>query len=204
MRSRKSVNNKPTIKNSKRAKFNAKEYLSKNVINKEGKAVIPILLKNKEEMFNKHDPRGMTLSTDIREYIDEIAYDIPYGYEIVFEINCKGLKESDKMLIERVIKLYYGLEINGIEFDYRISRKRSDTLYILGVISTILMFISVTRFDAIYLELLFIAVWYCLWEAVDETIYTQSNLKYDRMDAEQIYQSTVTFVDSRQKKNEED
>ncbi|MCQ2748540.1 MAG: hypothetical protein MJ246_00565 [Clostridia bacterium] len=121
-------NSKKTIfRQNKRIKYNAKNYLKK-VINKNGEAVLPIKLNSKEEMFNKHDPRGLTLSEDIVNYIEEIAYDVPYDYDIVFEISCPGLSRIDKEKMTDVIKLYYGLEIAGIDEDLKITKRKSTTM----------------------------------------------------------------------------
>ncbi|MCQ2979482.1 MAG: hypothetical protein MJ245_06780 [Clostridia bacterium] len=182
------------FKKNKRMKFNAKEYLRKNVINKEGNAIIPIALKSKDEMYNKHDPRGITLSEDIRNYIDEVAYDIPYEYDMQFEIECKEkLNDEDKKNMERVIKLYYGLEITGVEQDLKISKKRSTFLFILAILSILACVFSFKYFDGIFLELALIALWFSLWEGIDEVFYEQADLKYDLADAEQLYRANVTF-----------
>lgn len=185
---------KTIFRQNKRIKYNAKNYLKK-VINKNGEAVLPIKLNSKEEMFNKHDPRGLTLSEDIVNYIEEIAYDVPYDYDIVFEISCPGLSRIDKEKMTDVIKLYYGLEIAGIDEDLKITKRKSTTMWIIAFISIFLMFASWRWMESSFMELLLIVVWFTVWEAIDEMIYTQSDLNYDRMDAEQIYSCKVTFSD---------
>lgn len=185
-------NNKTIFRQNKRIKYNAKNYLKK-VINKNGEAVLPIKLNNKEEMFNKHDPRGLTLSEDIVNYIEEIAYDVPYDNDIVFEISCPGLSRIDKEKMTEVIKLYYGLEIAGIDEDLKITKRKSRTMWVIAIISILLMFASWRWMESSFMELLLIVVWFTVWEAIDEQIYTQSDLNYDRMDAEQIYSCKVIF-----------
>ncbi|MCQ2911347.1 MAG: hypothetical protein MJ244_04075 [Clostridia bacterium] len=181
-------------KNKRAKKFNAKEYLKKNVINKDGKAVIPIHLKTKDEMYNKHDPRGITLSSDIRDYIDEVAYDIPYEYEITYEIQCdEKLTDEDKENMEKVVKTYYGLEIAGVEFDIKICKNRSNLLFAVSIISIILSAISFKYFDGLFLELILIALWFAIWEGIDVIFYDKGDLDYDLADAEQLYRGTVTF-----------
>lgn len=181
-------------KNKRVKKFNAKEYLKKNVINKDGKAVIPIHLKTKDEMYNKHDPRGITLSSDIRDYIDEVAYDIPYEYEITYEIQCdEKLTDEDKENMEKVVKTYYGLEIAGVEFDIKICKNRSNLLFAVSIISIILSAISFKYFDGLFLELILIALWFAIWEGIDVIFYDKGDLDYDLADAEQLYRGTVTF-----------
>lgn len=187
------TNSKKTIfRQNKRIKYDAKKYLKK-VINKNGEAVLPIKLNNKEEMFNKHDPRGLTLSEDIINYIEEVAYDVPYDNDIVFEISCPNLSRIDKEKMTDVIKLYYGLEIAGIDEDLKITKRKSTTMWIIAIISILLMFASYKWMDSSFMELLLIAVWFSVWEAIDEMIYTQSDLNYNRMDAEQIYSCKVIF-----------
>lgn len=183
-----------TFKKNKRAKFNSKEYLRKNVINKEGRAIIPIYIQNKNEMYNKHDLRGITLSSDIRDYIEEVAYDIPYDYEITFEIQCEEeLTDSDKENITKVLKLYYGLEMTGVDFDLGICKRRRNGLFAMSLVSIIAAAISWRYFDGLFLELVLIALWYAIWEGIDVTLYDQGDLIYDRLDAEQLYNAKVEF-----------
>lgn len=192
MSNNKSNSKKTIFRQNKRIKYDAKKYLKK-VINKNGEAVLPIKLNNKEEMFNKHDPRGLTLSEDIINYIEEVAYDVPYDNDIVFEISCPNLSRIDKEKMTDVIKLYYGLEIAGIDEDLKITKRKSTTMWIIAIISILLMFASYKWMDSSFMELLLIAVWFSVWEAIDEMIYTQSDLNYNRMDAEQIYSCKVIF-----------
>ena len=69
----------------RRIKYNEENYINKNyVVN--GKAVIPVLLDNIDDLFMKHDYKKYELSDDVCKYIEEIAYMIPMNMDIVIII----------------------------------------------------------------------------------------------------------------------
>ena len=70
------------IRKNRRIKYNEESYINKNYV-VDGRAVIPVLLENKNELFMKHDYKKYELSDEVCKYIEEIAYMIPMDMDIV-------------------------------------------------------------------------------------------------------------------------
>ena len=57
----------------RKIKYNEENYISNNyVVN--GKAVIPVLLEDVDDLFMKHDYKKKELSDDVCKYIEEIIH----------------------------------------------------------------------------------------------------------------------------------
>ena len=54
----------------KKIKFSEKDYVEKNYIRSDGKAVIPIDIKNLNDIYMRHDYKKLVLSDDITNYIN--------------------------------------------------------------------------------------------------------------------------------------
>ena len=90
----------------KKIKFREKDYVEKNYIRQDGKAVIPIHIKNMDFLYMKHDYKKLVLSDDIFDYIEEIASIIPFKYDIVLEFHCKELDIEEQGRIRKTCLAY--------------------------------------------------------------------------------------------------
>ena len=111
----KNINKKTRARKNRRIKYNEEHYINKNyIIN--GKAIIPVLLENTNDLFMKHDFKKFELSDDVCKYIEEIAYMIPFDYDIIIEIHCKKIDDignpGDLQL--RVISYPNGYETSNV------------------------------------------------------------------------------------------
>ena len=56
----------------KKIKFREKDYVERNYIREDGKAVIPISLDSLDNLYMKHDYKKLVLSDDVADYIEKL------------------------------------------------------------------------------------------------------------------------------------
>lgn len=174
-------------------KFNAKDYLKKKYINGEW-AIVPITLKSKEEFYNKYDATCCTISTDLCRYIDSCVYNIPLKYKIKLQIDCPDLTEEDKKTMEQAVKTHYGLIIYDNEIDLKTNAYKTSELMILGLIVLAVVYMFPNYIISYMQEVLMIAGWFAVWEAVDNYVYDRKKLKTDKENNIQMIESKLEFV----------
>ena len=94
----------------RKIKFSEDRYIEKFYMSG-SKAVIPVELKEAEDLYMKHDYLKMELSDSVCKYIEEIAYMIPMNTDIVIELHCPEVDEETKTKMIKAIKNNYGMEI---------------------------------------------------------------------------------------------
>lgn len=183
----------------KKIKFREKDYVEKNYIREDGKAVIPIYIKDMESLYMKHDYKKLVLSDDIFNYIEEIASIIPFKYDIVLEFHCKEITADEQERVKRIIKNNYGMEIDDIDYEKRIGSFISFGLFIIGIIILILSYALEDILLEFIKEFLVIAGWVVLWDMLESVIFTDNKRKIERLNKLQLYDSQVEFVFDEEK-----
>lgn len=181
-------------------RFNAKDYLKKKYISGEW-AIVPVTLKSKEEFYNKYDATCCTISTDLCRYIDSCVYNIPLKYKIKLQIDCPDLTEEDKETMIDAVKTHYGLIIYDKEIDLKTNAYKTAELMILGLI--VLAVVYIFPLISYMQEVLMIAGWFAIWEAVDNYVYDRKKLKTDKENNIQMIESKLEFVCTETTKEEE-
>lgn len=177
----------------RRIKYNEKSYINKNyVVN--GKAVIPVLLDNKDELFMKHDYKKIELSDDVSKYIEEIAYMIPMDMDIVLEIHCPFVDEETQKNMIKVIKNNYGMEIDDADYDISRINDKSWIYGIIGVLILIINLLTEKYIGAVLSNFICVVWWVAIWEMVELQTIDKSDLRWKRLNYQQLYDSKITFV----------
>ena len=186
----------PTKRKGKRKnrkiKFSELNYVEKNYMNK-GKAVIPIKLEKISDLYMKHDYKQMELSDSICDYIEEIAYMIPINTDIVLEIHCQEIDEKFQKNIRKNIKNNYGMEIDDNEYDLSMNNKRAFIFAIIGIFFLIVNML-IENLGRIFSDFLSVVWWVAIWDMVEILILENQEIKWKRLNNQQLYDSTVTFI----------
>ena len=180
------------LKNRK-IKFREADYVEKHYI-KNGKAIIPIILDSIDDLYMKHDYKKLTLSDEICNYIEEVAYIIPLKYEIVLEIHCPEISEKDQLCIKKVIKNNYGMEIDDRDYDVKTANKKCISLFFLGAFFLLLSYALDEYLIEFLKEFLYIAGWVALWEMFESLMLSNSEKRTERINELQLYDSEIRFV----------
>lgn len=187
----------------RKIKFSEKNYLEKNYMSR-GKAIIPIKLEKISDLYMEHDYKQMELSDSICNYIEEIAYMVPINTDIVLEIHCPEIDEELQSKIKKNIKNNYGMEIDDNEYDLAINNKRALMFGIIGVLLLIINMI-IENYGRIFSDFLCVVWWVALWDMVEILILGNQEIKWKRLNNQQLYDSTIKFVfDEKLDKKEQD
>ena len=135
----------------------------------------------------------MELSDSICDYIEEIAYMIPINTDIVLEIHCPEIDEETQNKIKKSIKNNYGMEIDDNEYDISINNKRATIFALAGIIG-ILLNIILENLGRILSDFICVVWWVAIWDMVELLILNNQEIKWKRLNNQQLYDSTIKFV----------
>ena len=188
----------------RRIKFSELNYVEKNYMQK-GKAVIPVKLEKISDLYMKHDYKQMELSDSVCDYIEEIAYMIPINTDIVLEIHCPEIDEELQNKIRRNIKNNYGMEIDDNEYDLSINNKRAKIFAVVGI-ALLILHVFIENVGRIFADFLSVVWWVAIWDMVEILILQNQEIKWKRLNNQQLYDSTIKFVfdDEESEKSTED
>ena len=186
----------------RKIKFSELNYVEKNYMQR-GKAVIPIKLEKISDLYMKHDYKQMELSDSVCNYIEEIAYMVPINTDIVLEIHCPEIDEELQNKIKKNIKNNYGMEIDDNEYDLAINNRRAIIFTIVGVLLLILH-ILIENHGRIIADFLSVVWWVAIWDMVEILVLDNQEIKSDRLNNQQLYDSTIKFVFDQPVENKEE
>ena len=187
----------------RRIKFSELNYVEKNYMQR-GKAVIPVKLEKISDLYMKHDYKQMELSDSVCDYIEEIAYMIPINTDIVLEIHCPEIDEELQNKIKKNIKNNYGMEIDDNEYDLAVNNRRALIFGIVGLLFLVLNML-VENLGRIFADFICVVWWVALWDMIEILILENREIKWKRLNNQQLYDSTIKFVfnDEEQQDKEE-
>ena len=176
----------------RRIKFSELNYVEKNYMQR-GKAVIPIKLEKISDLYMKHDYKQMELSDSVCDYIEEIAYMIPINTDIILEIHCPEIDEELQNKIKKNIKNNYGMEIDDNEYDLAVNNRRALIFGIVGLLFLILNML-VENLGRIFADFICVVWWVALWDMIEILVLENREIKWKRLNNQQLYDSTIKFV----------
>lgn len=176
----------------RRIKFSELNYVEKNYMQR-GKAVIPIKLEKISDLYMKHDYKQMELSDSVCDYIEEIAYMIPINTDIILEIHCPEIDEELQNKIKKNIKNNYGMEIDDNEYDLSVNNKRALIFAIAGLFFLVLNML-VENLGRIFSDFICVVWWVALWDMIEILVLENREIKWKRLNNQQLYDSTIKFV----------
>lgn len=177
----------------RRIKYNEENYINKNYMVND-KAVIPVLLEKVDDLFMKHDYKKFELSDDICKYIEEIAYMIPISTDIIIELHCPEINDIIKEKMIKAIKNNYGMEIDDIDYDISKVNIRSLICGILGLAILIINILTEKHIGAVLSNFICVVWWVAIWEMIELQTIQKSDLKWKRLNYQQLYDANITFV----------
>ena len=176
----------------RRIKFSESNYVDKNYMQR-GKAIIPVQLEKISDLYMKHDYKQMELSDSVCNYIEEIAYMIPINTDIVLEIHCPEIDEELQDKIKKNIKNNYGMEIDDNEYDLAINNRRALIFAVTGIILLVINLLT-ESLGRVFSNFLSVVWWVAIWDMVEILILENREIKWKRLNNQQLYDSTIKFV----------
>lgn len=186
----------------RKIKFSELNYVEKNYMNRT-KATIPVQLDKISDLYMKHDYKQMELSDSVCDYIEEIAYMIPINTDIILEIHCPEIDEETQTKVKKNIKNNYGMEIDDNEYDLSINRKRAAVLAIIGV-ALLIINILTEDLGKVFANFLNVVWWVAIWDMIEILALDNNEIKWKRLNNQQLYDSTIKFVFNEEENTSED
>ena len=177
----------------RRIKYNEENYINVNYV-VDGKAVIPVELDSTNDLFMKHDYKKFELSDDVCKYIEEIAYMIPMDMDIVIELHCPKVDEDTKTKMVKAIRNNYGMDIDDADYDIARVNRRSLIYGLIGIIILIINLITEKYIGAVLSNFICVVWWVAIWEMVELQTIEKHDLKWKRLNYQQLYDVEITFV----------
>ena len=177
----------------RRIKYNEQNYINVNYV-VDGKAVIPVELDTKDDLFMKHDYKKFELSDDVCKYIEEIAYMIPMDMDIVIELHCPKVNEDSKTKMIKAIRNNYGMDIDDADFDISRINRRSLIYGLIGLIILVINLITEKYLGEVLSNFICVVWWVAIWEMVELQTIEKHDLKWKRLNYQQLYDAEITFV----------
>ena len=182
-------------------KFNAVEYLVDKYVEGEY-AIIPIKLENENDFFNKHDPTQTTLAPDIYHYIDRCVYNIPIRFKVKLKIICDNVSEETKEKMSNAVRNHYGLIVFDKNIDLKTNTYKTIWLLLCGIFFLASMYMfdidnsNITWLvggETILQEILLVAGWFFVWEAVENFVSNRRVLRIDKINNRQMLNAELIF-----------
>ena len=188
------MNNKRSVRRkNKKIKFSEAQYVE-NYYMRNGKAIIPLELKDSDDLYMEHDYLKMELADSVCNYIEEIAYMFPIDTDIVIEIHCPRIDILTQTRMKRAIKNNYGIEIDDIEYDMMLQNRRSIILLVVGVLLLVINIFTEKYIGAVLSNFLNIVWWVAIWDMIELQTIEKSDNKWKRLNYQQLYESEIKFV----------
>jgi len=176
----------------RKIKFSELNYVEKNYMEK-GKAVIPVKLEKISDLYMKHDYKQMELSDSVCDYIEEIAYMVPINTDIIIEIHCPEIDEELQNKIKKNIKNNYGMEIDDNEYDLSVNNRRALIFSVVGIILLIINILT-ENLGRVFADFISVVWWVAIWDMIEILFIENQEIKWKRLNNQQLYDSTVRFV----------
>ena len=177
----------------KKIKFSEEQYVE-NYYMVNGKAVIPVELKNANDLYMEHDYKKLELSDSVCNYIEEIAYMFPINTDIVIEIHCPKVDFVTQSRMRKSIKNNYGIEIDDVEYEMMLQDRRSLILFIIGIILLVFNILLEKYLGAVLSNFLNIVWWVAMWDMIELQTINKSDNRWKRLNYQQLYEAEITFV----------
>lgn len=183
---------KRTRKN-RQIKYNEENYINKNYMVND-KAVIPVELETVDDLFMKHDYKKYEMSDDVCKYIEEIAYMIPLDVDIIIELHCPEVDDEKKQRMIKAIKNNYGMEIDDIDYDLSRVNTKSIIFCLVGLIILIINLITEKYIGPVLSNFICVVWWVAIWETIELQTIEKADLKWKRLNHQQLYDAEITFI----------
>ena len=131
----------------------------------EGRAIIDMIVKDDSNFLSAYSmSETAIISSEVAEFIENNTNSIPPGQEFTLRIHSECIDEKEKVDYQAGIKKYYAEKYLASKNEYRFNLFAVLLLTLAGIATLILAF-NVEHH--IWSEVIDIAAWVFLWEAVD-------------------------------------
>ena len=145
---------------------------------RDNEAYIDLKIKDLESLKNEFSPDKKTiLREEFYDYIERHASYIPLDYPLVLEIHCNSLNSEEKILLRRLIKSHFSLEMVSKEMELNAIKRKTRFFLISGIISFIALYFCYNYNFIPYVdEIVSFIASFNIWEYAELLIFEQDEL----------------------------
>ena len=177
----------------RKIKFSEDRYIEKFYMSG-SKAVIPVELKEADDLYMKHDYLKMELSDSVCKYIEKIAYMIPIDTEIELEIHCPRVDVYTQQKMARAIKNNYGIEIDDVDYELREDKKKSLILLAFGLVLLVINILTEDVLGQVFSNFLSVVWWVLIWDVSEMYFFDRTEYQSKRLNYQQLYDAKTVFI----------
>lgn len=189
-----SIKNNFKLKKYQTKKFDYYKTLNDYYIEKD-EAYISIKVDSINDIISKYSTKGdEILNYEFMRYLETNASYIPDKYNLVLEICNHKFSDEEKIIIEKVIRNHYGINLINKKEELNMSIRKGNFLLLFGLFNlllfTILMYVNILTVLKEVLSLLFC---FSLWEYAESIIFTNDSIKEDIIDIKKLSEIKIVF-----------
>ena len=150
---------------------------------KDGRAVLNMTVEDDSNFLSVFSPnKNPMISSEVAEFIETNIISISPKKQLTLRIHGNCIDEQEKAVYKNAIHEYYGDKYTAVERELKKDRVIVFSLFSLGVlILAFAILLEYQRGSIIWAEVVDIAAWVLLWEAVDISVFQTRSLRLKRM-----------------------
>lgn len=161
----------------------------------EGREVIRMQVRDDSNFLSMYSPKNeVVISSEVSDFLDNAIKSKRLNNDLHIIISSNVIDDNEKLEYQRGIKNYYRLRI--LDLDRRLkSNLVSAILMILVAIFIFVTYIILELHHSNYilLQLIDIAAWVFVWEAVDLFFLERKRLKYEQLRDCSLYDAKISY-----------
>lgn len=171
-----------------------KLYKKEFVKDKNGRSLIEVNIKDKENMLSSFSGNDPLISDELASFFEHklSLKQIKNGLHI--NISCDDLNDNDKEIYKRAITNYYEQQLLSYETESKRNTFISILLLIFGVlVLSLIVLFELKNINDIALYIFDIVAWVLIWEATDIMLLQRPIINYNKIKCYAMIHSNVTF-----------
>ena len=181
------------VRKNRKIRYNEEMFLKKHYV-EHGKAVIPILLEDINDLYMKHDYKKLEMSNGIFEYVEEVADMVPMDMDIVLEVHCPKVDEQQQERITKVMKNNFAMEMDDADFEVSRINRKAIIYAVAGLIILAFNLLLDKYIGAVLSNFICVIWWVAIWDMAEMLTMEKPEWKWKRLNYQQLYDSQITFV----------
>lgn len=176
--------------------------LSETILSKQfnydddGRIVIDMLVKDDSDflsVFSSSDTP--VISSNVAEFLESATHTVPPTEKLTLKIKSDAIDDNEKPVYEKAIKQYYLERYQTNKKELKFCNLSSIILSILGVLTlTVAVILQYLKGSVIWAEVVDIAAWVFLWEAVDVAFFRNRQLKLQQKRYSSFIEMKIIYV----------
>ncbi len=161
----------------------------------QNRVVINMTVKDDGNFLSVYSQSDMpVISSEVADFLETSVFAVPPTEELTLKIKSDCIDESEKIVYEKAIKEYY----RGRNIHNERELKRNNLIsFVLAVVGVLVLAFAVfvdSLGANIWAEVVDIAAWVFLWEAVDMQFFKSRELKINRLRNQAFMSAKIEYV----------